>query len=462
MASETILVVDDSPTILKVVQLVLSKAGYEVLTAGDGDEGLELVKARDPDLILLDFVMPKMNGYQVCRALQDDEALSRIPVVLMSAKGDQVGERFVEVMGSVDFITKPFSPEAILEIVDRTLAPLRERSVKQAAAEALASEPSEEELIDAADAQKEARQAALASLRKAIVESLRGSAGAPETDGDDVASWVEAALSDSRLAPLLGELRATAPELAGPADAVLAGDVATVPLAEVLTLLAEQGHTGMLTVSRAAAQVDVHFFAGTIGLATATGVEEEFLLGRFVLKRGLMSEDDLDLFLKSRAGSSKLLGHQLVKLGYLAADDLKQALGDQTRELLYELLKWDHGRFAFRPGEDAGAAAAEAALGISVQGVLMEGFRRVEEWHLIRREIDDFDLVFVRNDEALAGLGRGHLTRDELAVLELVNGKNTVKDIVRHSRMGSFDVSQILHRLFTVKLVRRRVPPVAV
>ena len=72
----------------------------------------------------------------------------------------------------------------------------------------------------------------------------------------------------------------------------------------------------------------------------------------------------------------------------------------------------------------------------------MEGFRRVDEWHLIEREIDDFDVVFLRNEDAVAQIGRGRLTREELAVLELVNGKNTVKDIVRQSRMGSFEVAR--------------------
>src|SRR5439155_11211892 len=121
MAGETILVIDDSPTILKVVQLVLSKAGYNIVTASDGEQGVASARHERPDLILLDFVMPKMNGYQVCRALSADAKLREIPVVLMSAKGDQVGERFVKVLGIVDYITKPFSPEAIAAVVTHSL-----------------------------------------------------------------------------------------------------------------------------------------------------------------------------------------------------------------------------------------------------------------------------------------------------------------------------------------------------
>src|SRR5207248_3290818 len=105
----------------KVVQLVLTKAGYQVQTAADGEQGLASVRSQRPDLILLDFVMPRMNGYQFCRELTADAKLRDIPVILMSAKGDQVGERFVKVMGIVDYITKPFSPEAITAVVTHTI-----------------------------------------------------------------------------------------------------------------------------------------------------------------------------------------------------------------------------------------------------------------------------------------------------------------------------------------------------
>src|SRR5207248_6554245 len=89
MAGELVLVIDDSPTITKVVQLVLTEAGYQVQTAPDGELGLQAVRAQRPDLILLDFVMPRMYGYQFCRELTADPALRDIEMILMSAKGDQ-------------------------------------------------------------------------------------------------------------------------------------------------------------------------------------------------------------------------------------------------------------------------------------------------------------------------------------------------------------------------------------
>src|SRR5437762_13241200 len=142
--------------------------------------------------------------------------------------------------------------------------------------------------------------------------------------------------------------------------------------------------------------------------------------------------------------------------------ELRQAISKQTAELIYEILRWNFGRFTFRATRDLPPVAVDAALGLPCDGILMEGFRRVDEWHLIEREIDNFDVVFLRNEDAVAQIGRSRLTREELTVLELVNGKNTVKAIIRSSRMGSFDVTKMLYRLLSIKVLRRREMPVAV
>jgi CheY-like chemotaxis protein len=411
VAGELVLVIDDSPTILKVVQLVLTKAGFVVDTATDGEEGIAHAARSRPDLILLDFVMPKMNGYQVCRALAESAALSDVPVVLMSAKGDQVGERFVKVMGIVDYITKPFSPEAITAVVQHTI----EKYPKKAA------EAPGEKTFDG--------KQSLPTLRQ------------PAPSVDAMAS--------------AGEV--------GPA---LQGNLRAVPLAEVLGLLAAQRQWGLLSVTRAdGAGIDLCFKQGRIELALAHGIGEEFLLGRYLVEVSTMSRQDLDLFLEGRQPQSrtgKPIGQQLVKMNYVNDGEVKEALVRQTQERIFELLRWPSGKFSFTTTRELPQLALDAALSLEVDGILMEGFRRVDEWHLIEREIDDFDAVFLRNEEAVQNVGRARLTREELAVLELVNGKHTVKDIVRQSRMASFDVSKMLFRLLSIKVIRRRIAPVAV
>ena len=472
MAGELVLVIDDSPTITKVVQLVLTKAGFEVATAADGEAGLEAVRARRPHMILLDFVMPRMNGYQFCRELVADTKLRDIPVVLMSAKGDQVGERFVKVMGIVDYITKPFSPEAITAVVQHTIGKYR------AGHEDEPSLVTGEDLAATDDADKShAKTTALRALREkigelvgtrvnalfALAQDATKSTGDPDaevaTDPDAINDAARSALDDAALQKILGAIDLGLFDEGTPG---LRGDLRVVPLAEVLQLLDVQEQSGVLVVERTGARVQIYFRRGRVDQAIADGVPDEFLLGRFVTDAELMQRADFDSFLESRPANAKLIGQQLVKLGYLAEADLKQCLTRQSSELIYEILRWRHGRFRFSAGLELPPNVIDAALGLDVEAVLMEGYRRVDEWHLIERAIDNFDVVFLRNEDSVAQMGRGRLTREELLVLENVNGKNTVKDIIRKSRMGSFEVSKMLYRLLSIKLVRRRVLPVAV
>jgi len=417
VAGETILVIDDSPTILRVVQLVLTKAGFTVNTAADGEEGIARARAERPALILLDFVMPKMNGYQVCRALAESADLKDIPVVLMSAKGDQVGERFVKVMGIVDYITKPFSPEAITAVVQHTVQKYRRPAV--------------------------------------VVDAVAPANDAPASFDDKTGE--EPPAPSSVIMPPPSEPHVLD---SGPA---LEGNLRVVPMAEVLGLLATQRQWGLLTVTRSdGARIEIAFKAGKIELVLASGLPDEFLLGRYLVEASTLSRQDLDLFLDGRSPTTKPLGEQLVKMNYIDDGELKEALRKQAQERTYELLRWPQGRFVFVATRELPALAGEASLALDVDGLLMEGIRRVDEWHLIEREIDDFDAIFLRNEEAVQDVGRARLTRDELAVLELVNGKHSVKDIVRQSRMASFDVSKMLFRLLSIKVIRRRVPAVAV
>lgn len=481
MPGQTVLVIDDSPTILKVVQLVLTKAGFTVETAADGEAGLDAARADDPDLILLDFVMPRMNGYQFCRELAGDAQIKDIPVVLMSAKGDQVGERFVKVMGIVDYITKPFSPEAITAVVQHTISKYSRRSsdefspsiidgsdeLEAEQADAEAERAAEAERIQALEDVRDgiarvvaARVSGLFSLANAAHDADDDPSARVSTDAAAIADAAKAALDDATLTEILGH---AGPILAGSdASPSLRGDVRVVPIAEVLQLLDVQEQSGRLSVSRGSGNIDISFRRGRIDLAIATGISEEFLLGRFIVDGELMTQQDFDGFLESRGPGSKLIGAQLVKLGYLSEADLKTTLQKQTCELIYEVLRWSSGNFRFKRTRDLTVAAVDAALALDVEAILMEGFRRVDEWHLIEREVENFGLVFLRNEDAVAQMGRGRLTREELAILELVNGKNTVKDIIRKSRMGSFDVSKMLYRLLSTKLIRRRVMPVAV
>src|SRR5690606_20886429 len=119
--SQRVLVVDDSATIRRVVGRTLTQAGYQVTLAADGREALEKAQAEVPDLVLVDFVMPQMNGLRFVQAMRQIANLAEVPVVLMSAKADRIGDGFVAQTGALDAITKPFSPEPLLAVTGPAL-----------------------------------------------------------------------------------------------------------------------------------------------------------------------------------------------------------------------------------------------------------------------------------------------------------------------------------------------------
>jgi twitching motility two-component system response regulator PilH len=108
MANETILVVDDSPTEQKLVTAALQAKGYRIITAADGDEAIEKASKEQPKLIVLDVVMPKKNGYQVCRQLKTTAATQNIKVLLLTSKNQDADKFWGMKQGADAYLTKPF------------------------------------------------------------------------------------------------------------------------------------------------------------------------------------------------------------------------------------------------------------------------------------------------------------------------------------------------------------------
>jgi two-component system alkaline phosphatase synthesis response regulator PhoP len=118
MAKGKILVVDDEIYIVHILDFSLGMEGYEVLTALDGEQALEKARAEHPDLIVLDIMMPKLDGYETCKMLKADPATKDIPVILLSAKGRNVDQKVGFEVGADDYITKPFSPRKLVERIN--------------------------------------------------------------------------------------------------------------------------------------------------------------------------------------------------------------------------------------------------------------------------------------------------------------------------------------------------------
>jgi CheY-like chemotaxis protein len=427
-----VLVVDDSPTIRKVVSAVLERHGYAAVHAADGQAALDKLLqtaagAREDDngetdkidVVLVDFVMPRMNGFQLCRAIRNNEMLRAMPVVLMSAKSDRIRDHFVQQTGAIDAISKPFEEQALIAVIENAMRRAEEWRARE---EANASKAAAADDFDAN-------------------EPPRPGAG------------------DAK--PLVA----------------LSGDLSVIPIGAVLQLLQIEARTGVLGVTDGKTEVTMLVRNGLIDLVQARGAGSEFRLGRYFVEHGLVTPNEIDSLLRDNATAQrapqppesgartavprddgsprKLLGDLLVETGRISREQLREGLARQSSELVYEVLRWPAGRFEFRR-EDSGPAATAVQLGLPVASVVMEGFRRVDEWRVVEAGLGNFESVLHADRMAIDAAQVDRLAKAELKLLEMVDGERTVREIIEQSHMSSFDACKILFQLLEARLVRRR------
>ncbi len=116
-----ILIVDDEPQINRMLNIRMKANGYDTLSAFDGEQALEQAKLHHPDLIILDVMMPKMDGFEVCRRLKLDTSLKDIPVIMLSVKVEEGARDWAAVSGADDYLSKPFEAEELLEKIKKLL-----------------------------------------------------------------------------------------------------------------------------------------------------------------------------------------------------------------------------------------------------------------------------------------------------------------------------------------------------
>jgi CheY-like chemotaxis protein len=556
--SGRVLVVDDSATIRRLVRSILEESGYEVSSAPDGQAALDLLQRESFDVALLDFVMPRLNGYQLAQAIRAVPNLRGLPLILMSAKADVIGPRFVQQTQAAQSITKPFEPNALLAVVGHavssrtrpanqpvtlvneelgrgasvappppqvrqparpsprlsaapspvaraaartmsapipTTTPARDRAPTVLARRRIDTAPTEGfELLEsspaanASDAQSSPTLAVAPSSlpvddsettmigalpldeildesTESNVEPLSKRARALQTLADTIAALAarsDQALDRTRLTDALraedlrvilehtrSALRALEPD----ARVGLEGAIDLVPLGEVLQMLRFQQQTGVLAVKRGEAAVELCFYRGSIELALARNVSPEFLLGRYAVASGVISRGELDALL--RAGVRGRLGDALIQSGRLDADGLERLLTRQSSEILYEVCRWREGTFEFIQGLRRPEAEA-ASLGLPVEALVLEGFRRVDEWGQIEQEVRSFEDVFAVDHGVVESVGVARLSPTERKVLEALDGRRTINDVIALTHMNSFDACKTLFQLRRARLIRRR------
>jgi DNA-binding response OmpR family regulator len=121
MAKGKILVVDDEVNITQILEFSIGAEGYEVITAANGEEAIDKARREQPDLIVLDVMMPKIDGFEACRILKANPLTKNIPVVLLTAKGRDIDKKLGYEVGATDYIVKPFSPNKLVDRIHQLL-----------------------------------------------------------------------------------------------------------------------------------------------------------------------------------------------------------------------------------------------------------------------------------------------------------------------------------------------------
>ena len=538
-----ILVVDDSPTIRRVVSTILERHGYEAPTASDGQDAIEVLQSGEvkADLVLLDFVMPRMNGYQFCRALRADDQLGNMPVVLMSAKSDRIRGQFVQQTGAMDAITKPFDAQALVAVVENVLKRVNE--LKATGSSQRLPELAPEEPLPPASVEFETRRTHIAHIVATKLAHIvtRTLADKPECTPGELAAALTEKLAKDALLEMVEAVRDLERTGAG-GGSILAGDLGIIPIGAVLQLLQIENQSGVLSCRSGPTEVVATFRKGLIDLVQSSGAGDEFRLGRFFVEEGILTPGQIDEMMarvqqsepnpddietviglpsvealestreapasqvsirtpgpvstisepkislkspdtlrddahdritlpggppsrRSNIPSSgppteemdrpkRLLGATLLAFGKITESQLRSALTRQSSELLYEVLRWSKGRFDFRAGP-VDPAASSAQLGLPVASVVMEGFRRVDEWRVLERTVGSFDNVLVRDEIALRQLDMGTIPTREKAVLDAVDGERSVRAILLASHLSSFDACRVLVQFLEARVLRR-------
>ncbi|OGW61058.1 MAG: hypothetical protein A2V83_03695 [Nitrospirae bacterium RBG_16_64_22] len=456
MAGETILAIDDSPTVRKLMEMILSTEGYRIITAADGMEGIAKAKVEEPAVILVDFVMPKMNGFQVCKAIKETANLQDTPIILVTSKGETVGSKFVNLLGITEYFTKPFQPEDLLErireVIDRSPRP-----------QALAAA---ETLVAATETVIEAEPVEVAETVEETPPAPSPEAPAlPPIPGleERVEALVRATLQRFFKEEFPSIVRSVLPAGLGSSSEAgaqsgknvsLSGDLSLFPLPDILQLISIQKRTGCLWIGSEENHAEAFFEGGLVVFAALEHKPPEDLIGRLLMESSKINAAQLRHALADSEKSGVPLGQLLVRGSLITAAELLSVVRIQSQRTVYRALGWKSGRFAFTR-EPLPAAFAGTGLSLSVDDLILEGVRRIDEWQVISQKLPSLNIILTRLISNAEEMGKINLNPSELKVLQLIDGKRDIKAIIRDSGMGDFEVCKILYVLMSTNLLKK-------
>lgn len=464
MAGEKILDIDDSPTVQRLIEMILASQGYQVVLASDGEEGIAKAKKEKPALILVDFVMPKMNGFQVCKTLKEDPEFRDTPIILVTSKGDKVGSKFVDVLGITEYFTKPFQPEELLAKIREVLDKGKKKSVPSA--EAVVAPARRDHTpasgIPAAPVRREPTPARGISAAPVSAPEAAAAGQNFESLVQDIVARIVGELKRTVLPDLIRqELSRTMPGGPPPADGSsrsdsgIRGDLASFRLVEVMQMLGLQRQSGRLAVSgTGGADLEIYFKEGAVVFASAGNRGGAGGLFEGLLRRTCRLDDSSVAHVQRIADmTGDPVDKVLVRERLLDVRAFTDCLRRHAESVVFRAMALEQGKFVF---ERTAPPVFANPVALKVDDLLLEGARRADEWALIQQRIPSFDLVFepmIGNAEELSTRG---LSDIDSQVFSLVDGSRSVQNITDDAGLGDFDVAKSLFILLSVGLIRQK------
>ncbi|MBC8074419.1 MAG: DUF4388 domain-containing protein [Deltaproteobacteria bacterium] len=435
-----VLYFDPNPTTAKLAMAGLRLAGYAVMHAATPEQAVDLCRTHGPAgdrsivALLLDTATAPAVSAAVLRALVEVPGASDLPGVLLVSRANPTPFPGAEKLPS---LKRPFTTPALLKVVRDT--------------------------IDQLDHPNHPPPAKLARARQAPDDAVLRLEIALQQFFPDLEPDTET------LRRFLGMLNSMS-ELPRPAAGVtVQAELGAARLESMLEMLDADGARGVLSIERDRVRMRLHVDRGRIRMAEVEGsdgggdLQAELGLGRYVIELGTMSAAEYDRIAAAEDARQRPIGVRLVEDGALRLDDLSQALCNQAREVVCHVIGWPSGRMSFAPSEDLHPVVVRLARGrgeLRISEALLVALRRQDEKAEMGPHMAGLDEVYVRVDDEVAKLGRHAFSRDELGVLELLNGRHSVKDIARRTRTGTFAVAKVIYRLGRSGLARRRTPTV--
>lgn len=457
-----ILAIDDSLTIRKLLEMALGRAGYALELASTGQEGIQRALRNPPDLILLDYVLPDMKGQAVASALWGDERASTVPVVVMSAKSDDLRPLFRDLPAVVEFVGKPFTPSEITFLVADVLARVHPGPPgRETAAAPAASAP----IPSFSFAEKEAAAKAMFGQlrdRFARIPEWMRSLG----DASPAPYFARKILTPDLLEGLLGALLPALKDALAKEEApargmaaasgppLLQGQTSLLPLPHLLRELASTARTGRLRLEQGGRVSHLFLRRGRIVLATHDDPDE--YLRNSTEDLSAVPAADLERARAEQRARAKPIFATLAEAARFAPDQAARALYHHGKRALLAVIEGGPSAFEWQDAKELPVFVETFGRPLSLDQIQLERLRAVDDWAQVELHVDSLDLVFRRADGFGELLGGFELTENERRVLTLVGDRNSVRQIIETSVLTPFEVFHCLFRLGQVGLIERR------